>query len=399
MKKFNRNSYSLILTSFILTSCGARSNNGNVSVDIDLGAVKSRSQVSSSKSLERLFASPMLAAGPSDVGSFDCFMVNVYGPQIPATDHSMVTATCSYQGITSPLVPPSQTTLSIQLPSGPSRTFQVLGVETGSGCGSATTVQTLKSSNANVNLYTLGQTTADIFSDTTLNIQDTYSAANPVAPYTCLAAASTTGIPLTLIAGVTGTNITATSLAPAPLVSLSTSFSNSVPVDTAAQIGDLSQTSNTTPLMYDLLGNSSNRVSREDFVFSLDGFILSNYSRVRIVAMAGGSNYPNPASGPGATLSLWNTSSSAWITLGSNTSPSYPNAGGGSYSPSEFSAIDQTFGISPSSVAISTSTLTSDGYNNLTSNQNLYVTVTGNNNSNTGDTNVGVVYIQAFLLP
>jgi hypothetical protein len=325
---------------------------------------------------------PVGRSAPSSVNSFDCFVVNVYGSQIPAVGNYVVSGGCSYPGILSTLIPPTQTTVSLQLPSGSSRTFQMIGVSTGgAGCGTATSVAALSSPS----LYVLGQTTVDLFADTQLSIQDTYAQATATTPYTC--PLSTTSSGLTLVAGLTGSNY-GNSTTPAALpVSSSVNSISAIP---AATLASLSSTSNSSALY----ASGTSQVPRADFVFSLDGATLSNYSKIRIVALIGGGSSVN-SSNPGVLISVWQ--GLAWsAATATNTAQAYTSS---TLTPSDFTVLDQTLSISPSSAALATGSTYLTGLpTTLTTSQNLYLSVV-TNSSPQGPMAIGVLYIQAYLVP
>ncbi|MGZ3696781.1 MAG: lactonase family protein [Bdellovibrionota bacterium] len=132
----------------------------------------------------------MSVAAPSSIAGFTCFGVNVTAFDIPASNGNFEedpnNPDCTYPGVTSALAKASGNGASIELPvpSGPQRTFQVLGLQTTSGCPSGFLGDHVYDSTV-VGAYELGRTKSDIYLDSTLSIKSRFTPDNLKKPFTC----------------------------------------------------------------------------------------------------------------------------------------------------------------------------------------------------------------------
>ncbi len=131
-------------------------------------------------------------SGPATITDFNCIAVNVVSEDIPSLKPGLFPsgligplrggATCTYPGIMSP--PLSMPTaggsveIQLQVPRGPHRLIQVLGIYR-SGCASTVPfAQLIMQSSDPVNdypTYELGRATVDVYGSTYLSIPNTYS--------------------------------------------------------------------------------------------------------------------------------------------------------------------------------------------------------------------------------
>lgn len=135
------------------------------------------------------------AAGglPTDVNEFSCFLVNVAGPGIAASrsgsfgnlppEATVINADqCTYEGITSTLAGAGSSEIELVVPSGPSRTVQVVGIAAPSGsvdgCTPGTSFEKYKvtqweTGNSFI-AFNLGKTVTDLFTDSTVTVRSDY---------------------------------------------------------------------------------------------------------------------------------------------------------------------------------------------------------------------------------
>lgn len=177
------------------------SGNNQSSVTVDMGGS------SHSGSLDGLFKLDLggmanAAAGgityPSTVDEFDCYAVNVIGPDISnyggKSFNTSNPMSCRYEGITSSLVAPaSNGTITVKVPPGGSRYVQVLGLMIG-----GKQCSTFKSpGDASYYAHTngivdgsfyrlhLGGTSVDIYGDTSVTVDSVYDSASPIEAFNC----------------------------------------------------------------------------------------------------------------------------------------------------------------------------------------------------------------------
>ncbi|MBI2712218.1 MAG: hypothetical protein HYX41_05070 [Bdellovibrio sp.] len=267
---------------------------------------------------------------PTSLTGFDCYAFNIFGPGINgdllgAGSNNIPPAGCSYLGISSVLLPPSQTTATLVIPSGPTRTVQAIGIATGNGCPATGSLRdylgALKSTYGTgplpVILTELGKTTADIFQDSIVNVQNTFASGTTSTngfPFHC-PAVTTPGTILPLVAGFRGEVINGT---------FSETFSNNLPPSglvaiSNAEVTTLSNPFNTTPVF--VTTPASSYFERLDLVFNTASVNLSAFSTVLVEAMIVGGLSPQlatvctaPASltTPGAEIRIYDPVAAAW---------------------------------------------------------------------------------------
>ncbi|MEK7689890.1 MAG: IPT/TIG domain-containing protein, partial [Bdellovibrionota bacterium] len=126
---------------------------------------------------------------PANVDEFDCYVVNVTGEGIAPTSYSTAGASCADLGVTSDLVPAATGGLiELEVPSGAGRTVQLIGVKSSAGCPAGTTLASLllgPQAASFRGLYEIGRSTQDIFSDSTVELSNSYQAAAPIDALAC----------------------------------------------------------------------------------------------------------------------------------------------------------------------------------------------------------------------
>lgn len=243
----------------------------------------------------------LMATFPS---TMDCLYVNVMGNGIfpnPAhpVDYSALengSACATYQGITSSLIPSLSTAaseVSLMIPVGSRRIFQVIGVDSTIGCPQNPPVaeiirnQVLTGGSSSVRdlfpkMFILGRSMIDLNADTVLDIRNDFDSSHPQELID--GCNSTTTLPLVAAASgydsyssIWGTvyNHAWPSTGSAAL----TPYSGSL-----APFADFS---NTTPYAIENLG----AVSRADFLFDTSGIDISQFQTMRIRARAVGGTY------------------------------------------------------------------------------------------------------------
>ena len=377
-------------------------------VQVQLPVPQTIEQRNALLSFERLGGWVNGLVAPTDVTKMDCYLANAFGPDIASNNIGFGTgAGCSYQGVTSNLVTPANyQNISFKVPSGPARTIQMIGVQTNQGCTGLNTLndvyaaypQPTPSSTPSYQLYNLGSTTTDLYKDTQVTIKNTYTNGQGAGvsnnPFQCGLNGPAT-LPLVAAIGTLSqgsqANFDTSTLIPTPINFASFfDFITTTNVVTSVGLSNLSNPNNTTTYYGGTA--TTNRVGRVDLVFSLAGINLANYSSIEIKATVGGIHTAG-APVPGATIWVWNNSTSSFNTSGNLANTSNPPT-----------FLDQTVsGLSPGQAATPISVFNSvySGVGvNLSSNNNyLYVAVVNNTYITAGLELVEVNYLQVILNP
>lgn len=186
----------LLLPFLVLTACSLN-NSDRVTVSVELP----RSPQSS-----YLFPQFLQTGNlPEDVSGFTCYGVNVMGFDIPARGINMDEvppfqeilegSECAYPGETSHLISPSSDSaqvIDVNVPAGPDRVVQVVGIQSEIGCPEGQTftdiIQEIEQNeqqgggdidNIFKSIIEIGRAVTDLFSDTTVNVYNTYDFSNP----------------------------------------------------------------------------------------------------------------------------------------------------------------------------------------------------------------------------
>jgi len=155
--------------------------------------------------------SGLFAAGgyPPDINQYECFMLNVDGDGIapwnpdsrwynPKNPHS-----CRYPGVSSAAISSADPSgvVEMSVPAGAARLVQVLGFNTsGNGCAIGKDWESIErylqhnAIESSAFWSEVGWTSADLFTDTTLDITSTYDYTNPVMPWTTCAPPPSGGV-------------------------------------------------------------------------------------------------------------------------------------------------------------------------------------------------------------
>ncbi len=146
------------------------------------------SSLSSGGDFQVLTVSP-----PPALNGFSCLAVNVVGPGIntdrqardlqgPIEDLLSGKTSCAYAGVTSaPIALSADAGISLQIPSGPSRLIQVVGVVDSAGvvCSSSAPVGQIDTPGGTVGFFEVGRQVVDLFSDTNVEIANAFDPASP----------------------------------------------------------------------------------------------------------------------------------------------------------------------------------------------------------------------------
>lgn len=182
-------SINAIFTLFVfllVTSCSLEPKKNNTDVHVDLSQIIQTSQSGIQSTPFDFLKNDVGTRSIPTAGlaGFSCFGVNVIGPGIPISGinqgaplnlgfiHQKVLSRqsyCTYRGVISPPIFASTAiqNISLQIPSGPARVVQVLGSYSASQCSSG-----FENNGPNtLDVYEVGRTVLDLFSDTSANIQ------------------------------------------------------------------------------------------------------------------------------------------------------------------------------------------------------------------------------------
>lgn len=201
----------------------------SVSIQFDSDPASSQSMMLLNSTPATPYISPLpnftTVTPPSSVNGFDCLGVNVMGEGIPPVDmgeemgqdfsnfqNNMAdiisgTVCASYPGAVSTLTPVASgnQSISVNVPSGSTRIVQVIGFKSTIGCPSYTDFAgVMRDLNQNQNqnnnfdtyfpaAYQVGRTVTDIFKDTTLDIQSSYTGASTQQLSNCGNTGNTSG--------------------------------------------------------------------------------------------------------------------------------------------------------------------------------------------------------------
>ena len=130
---------------------------------------------------------------PAAFSGFSCLAVNVVGPGIntdrqakdlhgPIEDLLSGKTSCAYAGVTSSAIALSaDAAVSLQIPAGPSRLIQIVGVvdSTGVVCNSSVPVGQIDAPSGTVGFFEVGRQVLDLFSDTNVEIANTFAPGAP----------------------------------------------------------------------------------------------------------------------------------------------------------------------------------------------------------------------------
>jgi hypothetical protein len=175
-----------VLSACALEACSFSNADRDPSLYIDLSALENRSYQFSLLNSPSFLAGPGVTTAPQSATGFSCYGVNVTGPGIadtsihpegdPALEFSKTLLSpeyyCSYRGVVTPPLTPSQGALDVSLmvPPGSIRLVQVLGVSDPTICSSGVIGNETTSSTGS-RYYELGRSIIhDMFSDVSVNV-------------------------------------------------------------------------------------------------------------------------------------------------------------------------------------------------------------------------------------
>ena len=345
--------FGAVFVGLFLTGCGLSDPRDSVSLSIQLPTPATSQPLSPGMTPNLtqnagldLFATnvPTTSATlPTTVDGFNCYSVNVYGPGIPGdlTGDGSTTippANCSYLGIGSDLITPPNNIATVKVPSGPSRSIQVIGIAVSGGCPNSSLRDYLKTLKTNfgtgalpVAMLEIGKKTVDLFKDTDVEIQNTYTGPTTAAgtfPFRCTGT-TTPGVVLPLTAGFSGSvgQITAgldpfgdTLTTVLPPGQGTTPHPNVSPMP-ATGLTLLQNAFNSSTPVY-ATTTTGNHYARLDLVYDVGSVNLSNFSSLKVEAkLTGGlSVNSNPGcnspgtltSGLGAEIRVWDPVAGTW---------------------------------------------------------------------------------------
>jgi hypothetical protein len=272
-----------------------------------------------------------VALPPTTVSGFDCYAINIFGPGISGdltgdASSAIPPTGCSYLGVASGLMLPAQDTATLTVPSGNARTIQVIGIATGTGCPTMTLRDYLKSLKATygsgalpVALIELGSQTLDLFKDTDVQIQNTFTSGATSSnrfPFRCTGTA-TPGIILPLVAAYEGGESGSTPFTDRLTGSLP---SGSLTDVSAEKLTALKNPFGSTSIAFGTTSYPARE--RLDLLFDTAGVNLSAYSSVTVEAQISGGlsagTCQTTASNltlPGAEIRIYDATDQAWTTL------------------------------------------------------------------------------------
>ena len=174
---------SFLVASFMLTTsaCSLRERKSNPSVSVTLpqewvSAVK-RNKI---KTIASTTEGTSGFSKPTSLADFQCFALNVKGPGILPDPRFGCDNPSAGIGIMAGFIPVTQGSLDLMVPAGTSRVVQLIGVQSSIGCPSFNELLSNQGTDSFKNSigepYLLGETTIDIFDDTSATIVAAFNA-------------------------------------------------------------------------------------------------------------------------------------------------------------------------------------------------------------------------------
>lgn len=287
---------------------------------------------------DRLSTPNQYISFPASLSQFDCFGVNVMGPGLenfsgtygPTNASYSDPLQCPYKGVTSNVAGISQSGVDLNVPAGPKRAIQVIGVVTGSGCPVGANfgdfVDSLRGNNTSGQnsvstalFHEIGTAVVDLFSTQTVTIQGAYSSATPVDPFDKACRQGPRQNSLPMIAGWKGDSLDGSTYSTAPTANLPMSSTMlSYTALTPSEIASLADQNNTVPIVGD--ASVTSRFGRLDLAFDASNYNMSQFSTVLVKVNAVGGlatacTGNTPASSYGISVKL-GTSALLWSNQG-----------------------------------------------------------------------------------
>ena len=180
---------SVVILSTSFYACSLEPKKNNTDMTVDIGDIIKTTQSSKQESPFNVFDYDIgtRAIPTGGLANFLCYGVNVTGPGIPDTGNGptepallpiihqkLITrqSYCAYRGVISPPFFPGSlnTTVNLQVPSGPARVVQVIGSYSADQC--STNFNGGGGSGPGLDIYEIGRSVLDTFNDASINIQN-----------------------------------------------------------------------------------------------------------------------------------------------------------------------------------------------------------------------------------